>query len=290
VAGFTITSPTNRVVLDRTREGEAAFTIANQTGHAVRARAVVVTEGTTDASWLSVVGKAERDFLVDGTEPISVAVTVPRDAPKGLYPFRLDIASLAAPNEEWGRGPVVVFDVPEPAPIPETEPPGYVETVGGALLGAFAIAVIFLGIGVAIGFAQAAGVIHITAPSGGGIGDIIGGIIGSAIGSAIAAAIILVFFALAIAGLGLWLGPVIGVFLFLRFRDFHDPWITALPMVILMPLVGLPIFIVFIAIGGAIGLRDAVGVIWAVLGLLVAVVGPALAARGFARWRLVGHL
>ncbi len=290
MAGFTITSPTNRVVLDRTREGEAAFTVANQTGHAVRARAAVVTEGTTDSSWLTVVGKAERDFLVGGTEPISVAVTVPRDAPKGLYPFHLDVASLAAPNEDWGRGPVVVFDVPEPAPLPETEPPGYLETVGGALLGAFAVAVILIGVGLAVGLAVASGGSGGGTPLTGGPGQIVGQIIGNAIASAIGFVIVLVFVMLAFTGLGLWLGPVIGAFLVLRFRDFHDPWVTAVPMVILMPLVGLPIFSVFLALGGALGLKDAVGVIWAVFGLLVAVIVPALGARAFARWRLVGHL
>ena len=250
---------------------------------------MVITEGTTDPGWLTIVGKAERDFVADATEPIAVAIAVPRDARKGLYPFHLDVASIVAPNEEWGQGPVVVFDIPEPAPLPETEPPGYLETVGGALLGAFAIAVILLGVGIAIGIGVATGVVNITAPTGGGIGDIIGGIIGSAIASAIGFFIVLVFIAVAVAGLGLWLGPVIGVFLVLRIRDFHDPWITAVPMIILMPLVGLPIFITFLALGGAIGLRDAIGVLWAVFALLIAVLVPALGARAFARWRLIGH-
>jgi hypothetical protein len=290
MAGFTITSPTNRVVLDRTRAGQAAFTVANQTGHQVRARASVVIEGTTDASWLTVVGKAERDFLADATEPFAVEVSVPREVPAGLYPFRLDVASLAAPNEEWGRGPVVVFEAPEPLPLPETESPGYLETVGGALLGAFTVAVILIGVGLAVGIAVASGGTGGGTPITGGPGEIVGGIIGNALASAIGFVIVLVFMMVAFAGLGLWLGPVIGAFLVLRIRDFHDPWVTAVPMVILMPLIGLPILIAFLALGGAIGLRDTVGVIWAVFGLLVAVSVPALAARAFARWRLVGHL
>jgi hypothetical protein len=240
MAGFTITSPTNRVVLDRRREGQAAFTVINQTGHQVRAQTYIVAVGTTDPRWLSVVGKAERNLLVDAAEPIFVEVAAPPDVPAGQYPFRLDVASVDVPNEEWGRGPVVIFECLEPEqppePEPETEPPGYIETVGGALLGAL--------------------------PAG-----------------MMAFNYYFVYYSTVYFFLALWFGPTIGAFLLLRLREFRDPWLTAVPMAVLMLLVGLPILWIGLNMGG----------ILTFVGMLVGVSVPALAARAFARWRLVGH-
>ncbi len=243
MAGFAITSPTNRVVLDRRREAQAAFTVINQTGHQVRAQTYIVAVGTTDPRWLSVVGKAERELLVDAAEPIFVEVAVPRDVSAGQYPFRLDVASVDMPNEEWGRGPVVIFECLEPEqppePEPETEPPGYIETVGGALLGGLPAGVI----AAIVGLYRYDTVLFV------------------------------------LGGLGLWFGTTLGVFVLLRLREFRDPWLTAVPMAVLMLLVGLPITWIVLWTGG----------ILAFVGVLAAVSVPALAARAFARWRLVGH-
>lgn len=291
MAGFDITTPTNTVVLRRTRDGtasgEASFAVANQTRHAVRAQATPVTDAPTDQAWLEVEGAVERDLAVGATEPFTVLISVPKAAAPGEYPFRLDVKSVTLPDEEWGRGPVVRFRVPElpvePPPIVEEEPPGYLETVGGALLGAFVVAVILLGVGLAVGLGAASG-------GGGGTNGDFGSAVGSIIGSAVGFLLVVVFIAVAFAGLGAWLGPVIGAFLVLRLRGFRYPWLTAVPMVILMPLVGLPIVIALSGIGGAIGMRGAVGAIWAVLVGLLAVSVPALGARAFARWRGTGHL
>jgi len=292
VAGFDITSPTNSVLLRRTRDGnasgEASFAVANQTRHSVRAQALPSADAPTDPAWLEVDGAVERDFATGATESFIVAIIVPPEAAPGTYPFHLVVKSVALPDEEWGRGPVVMFQVPEPVELPpvvEEEPTGYLETVGGALMGAFAVAVVLLGVGLAIGIATASSGGTTTSTSG-DFGQAISNIIGSAIGFAI----VLVFFAIAFGGLGAWLGPVIGAFLMLRFRNFKEPWSTALPLLLLMPLLGLPILIVFSSIGNAVNLGGAIGAIWAVITGLVAVAGPALAARAFARWRQTGHV
>ncbi len=293
MAGFDISSSTNTFPLRRTRDGtatgEASFTVANQTGHAVRARVTPVAEGTTDPAWLDVAEPgAERNFKKDGTDAFIVLITVPPTATAGDHLFRLDAASVSLPDEEWGRGNPVRFQVPEttePEPEPEEEPPGYVETVGGALVGGVAVAVLTFGIGLAIAVATTA------AGGGGGTGGgDIGEIIGNAIGSAIAFVIVLAFIAIAFGLLGAWLGPVAGAFLVLRFRGFKDPWLTAGPMVILVPLIGLPIFIAGSAVGDATGMSGAIQGMWLVLVGILALSAPALAARAFARWRQTGHL
>lgn len=143
--GFSITSPTNTVALSPQGEGNATFAVANQTGHAVQARANAVPLGPTDPSWLRLIEPVERRFTVGATEAFVVAISVPRDAPGGRYPFRLDVLSIPLPDEEWGHGPVVVFEVsklPIPQPPVEEEPPGYVETVIGAAAVALVLSII----------------------------------------------------------------------------------------------------------------------------------------------------
>jgi hypothetical protein len=286
VAGFSVTSPTNRIVLDRAREGQLVFAVTNQTGHDVRARATPVAEGRTDPSWLRVVGQVERDFVTNATEPVSAAIAVSREAPVGEYHFRLDVASVTVPDEEWARGPVIAFQVGElpPPPPPPEEPAGYLETVGGALMGALVVGVVLFGVGVVFGMAAASGVTG--GNTGGGIGDILGNIIAQGF----AMFIVLAFMLLAFGALGAWLGPVIGAFIVLRFRDFPDPWLTALPMIILIPVIGVPLLLVLGGIAEALRFGGAVQTIWLLLTLIIAVIVPALAARAFARWRGTGHL
>src|SRR5438445_9751910 len=101
--GFSITSPTNTIALDRRREAQTVFAVANQTEHNVRARAAIVAQEGTDPKWFRVVGQIERDFAPGGTEAFSVAIDVPPQVPVGQYSFRVDVASVATPDEEWGH-------------------------------------------------------------------------------------------------------------------------------------------------------------------------------------------
>lgn len=293
MAAFDIQSPTTPIPLRRSRDGiaigEASFTVTNQTGRDVRVRVTPVAEGTTEPAWLDVARPgAERDLMKGASDTFIVLITVPAAAPPGDHTFRLDAVSVSLPDEEWGRGGSVVFHVPEQVVIDEPEreeEPGYIETVGGALLGAFVVAIVLLGVGIVVGLGAASG-----GGTGGTGGGDIGSIVGDIIGSAIGFAIVLLFIALAFAGLGIWLGPPIGAFLVLRFRGFPDPWLTALPMILLMPVLGLPIFIALSAVADAIGVGGAFGALWALFTGLIAISVPALASRAFARWRQTGTL
>jgi MFS family permease len=142
----------------------------------------------------------------------------------------------------------------------KAEPPGYLETVIGALLGALVLGVVLSAIGVVVG-----------ALTGGGYGPDYS--MGFAAG---------LFFGIGLGLLGLWIGPIAGAFLVLRLRGFRDPSRTARPMLILQPAIGLPIFFGVTAI-----FQSPEG---ALLSLPLAVSVPALAARAFARRRETGHL
>jgi hypothetical protein len=151
---FTITTATNAVSLDpKTRQGSVIFTVANQTGRPLQARATVSSVAPTPTDWFTIAERAERQFPLGGSEAFTVAIAVPLEAAVGQHAFRLDIASTERPDVEWAHGPFVGFEIPPlPEPPPAEPPPGYVETALGAVLGFVAgyllaqltIAIVFL--------------------------------------------------------------------------------------------------------------------------------------------------
>ncbi len=279
-APFVITSPTNTVLLGTDRTGQAAFTVSNQTGRAVRARASISAFDPTQPSWLTLGGTAEREFPIGGTEQLTVTVAVPPEAAAGLYPFRLDIASVVNPDDDWAQGPVVAFQVPAidfPPPPPPTpvEAPGYVETVLGAFAGGLPLGAIGVGLGLIL-LVSAAG------NSGDPLKDLF---------EAIAVALVAAFLAAVLGIIGLWIGSAGGAGVTLRSRGFRRPWLTAVPLAVMFPIWAIFVFIVVGSILDAANVEAAAVVILAlVIAALLAVIVPALAARAFARWRMTGGL
>jgi hypothetical protein len=274
---FDITTATNTVLLGADRTGTAVFTVTNQTGHAVRARASLVAMAPTEAGWLTLAGLTERDYPIGGTEQLSVTVAVPVEATGGRYPFRLDVVSVLLPDEDWAQGPVVAFEIAAtPEPIPEPKPPpaeprGYVETLGGALLGGIALFLLLGGIGLGIGLAASGSAIDL----GGAIGAIIG---------ALLLAVFLGF-------IGLWIGATAGAGLTLRIRGFVDPWRTALPLALLFPIWAIIAFAIVFSISDAVNANGGiVGFIVLLIAAFLAVTPPALGGRAWARWRKTGGL
>lgn len=134
---FTITTPTNAILLDKDRRGLVVFTVANQTGRPVRVRMKVSPFAPTSAEWLTIDGEAERLLPIGSSDTCTVRIAVPPDVAPGPQAFRLDVVSVERPDEEWAQGPAVGFDTAPPPIKEEPRPgPGYVETVGGAVIGA----------------------------------------------------------------------------------------------------------------------------------------------------------
>src|SRR4030095_10251658 len=119
---FTITTGSNTVVLNAERKGEAAFTVTNITGRALRGRGVPKPLGPTSPDWLTIAGEAEGDFSVAATQQYAVQVAVPMDAVPGNYTFRLDMVGVDNPDENFTQGPVVAFQVVPPPPPPPPPP------------------------------------------------------------------------------------------------------------------------------------------------------------------------
>lgn len=139
---FAITAATSTVALDTGRRSEIAFTVSNISGRPLRGRArIVPLEGAT-AGWLTLVGEAERDFTLAGTQQFVVQVAVPQEVAAGRYLFRLDVVGVDNPDEEFTEGPGVTFTVPPP---PEKKKfPWWIIAVAVGVLALIAIVVILV--------------------------------------------------------------------------------------------------------------------------------------------------
>jgi PKD repeat protein len=143
---FTVTTATETAHLDAKGQGAVAFTVSNARGQPVRGRGVVVPLSPVEAAWYRLDGDEERDFEVGGTQQLTVRVAVPPGTSPGKRGFRLDMVSVANPDEDFTEGPVVAFEVRPPA-APRRFPLWIPITAAAALLVAVAGVVIWLSTG-----------------------------------------------------------------------------------------------------------------------------------------------
>jgi len=135
---FSITTTTNTVRLDEKRQGKVTFTVSNVSEHPLRGRPLIRPEDPKAADWLSLKGVVERSLPEDGTERYTVKLNVPENAPAGSYSFRLDMVNVERPDEDYARGQMVIFEVPEDEPERKRFP------IWIALVGLFVALVVFL--------------------------------------------------------------------------------------------------------------------------------------------------
>jgi hypothetical protein len=277
-SAFAITTTAGTVPLDPTRRtGAASFTVSNLTGRALRARARVVATAPA-ADWLTLDGDAERAYPVNGTQQYGVRIAAPPTASSGSYLFRLDVAGVDNPDEEYARGPSVGFVVPEPPVIHDEstgQSKGYVETLIGAFVGGIVGGMLLGGLGLVLALVLARS--SSGPPSGASPGEIIASIIGGSI----VAAIILVVAVAGLALVGMWIGEVVGAGLALRLSHLPGDLPTALALAAIAPIWGAVMLFLQSAIGRGNGLVLAVA-------LLLILVVPPLAARAIVVWRLTG--
>jgi hypothetical protein len=123
-------SPADKVHLDQNRQGAVACTVTSARGP-IRARAIIVPQGSARAEWFKLEGPAER--FIDGTEQFTVKIAVPAGTKAGDYSFLLKVVSEANPDDEFTEGPQVAFEVPASEPVKKF-PWWIVLVVVGALL------------------------------------------------------------------------------------------------------------------------------------------------------------
>jgi hypothetical protein len=278
-SAFAITTTASTVPLDANRRsGAASFTVSNLTGRALRATARVVATAPA-ADWLTLAGDADRNYPVNGTQQFSVQIAAPPSASTGSYQFRVDVAGVDNPDEEYARGPSVAFIVPESPVVigPTTQSKGYVETLIGSFIGGIVCGLLGLGLALVLALllvrSSGAGL-----PSGASPGDIIANIVGGSI----AAAIILVVVVGGMSLLGVWIGEVVGGGLALRITHLPGALQTSLALAAIAPIWGALMLI----LEGSIGRGS---LIFLLLALLLVLTIPPLAARAVILWFLTRH-
>jgi hypothetical protein len=116
---FSITAPSSTVRLDAKGHGEVPFSVSNLTANVIRGRARVVATDPKLANWFKITGDAERDFAPNGTQQYTVQLNTAPGANPGKYSFRLDVFSVALPDEEYAQGPNIGFEIAAPSAPPK---------------------------------------------------------------------------------------------------------------------------------------------------------------------------
>jgi len=133
-SSFAITTAANSTPLDGNRKGETVFTVSNTSVRSLRGRARITPDNAAAATWFALVGGAERDFTVNGTQQYTVQIAVPPAAPAGNYTLRLDMVGVDNPDEDFIQGPSVTFAVPAPLPVKKPFPWWIIAVVVGLVI------------------------------------------------------------------------------------------------------------------------------------------------------------
>src|SRR5579883_3258193 len=135
----------NELDLKGQTQGKVTFDVTNATEKALRVRARAVQVDATKAEWLSLEGEPEFDMAVKGTSQVTVKITLPPGTAPGRYQFRLDVASVAEPQEVYAEGQRVAAIFTPAGVVPIKKPfPWWILIVVGAVVLVVAGLVIFL--------------------------------------------------------------------------------------------------------------------------------------------------
>jgi len=118
MAYFQITPDTPSLNLPAWRGGQFSFTVTSNLDRTVRIQASPVPDGGAKPEWLSIRGEAVRDLTPTEAQTFVVQVHVPDDVPAGEQRFRLLVANVARPEDEYDASPPVAFTIPVAAPHP----------------------------------------------------------------------------------------------------------------------------------------------------------------------------
>jgi hypothetical protein len=133
-SAFTISTPSASIMLPPNRSAEVPFTITNLSGRALRARVMPRGLGSAPADWFKLAGDAELQFEEGAIKQVKVVVDPALGAMEGNYAFRLDVAGVESPTQEYAEGPECAVAVPGSSTA-LTTPRGYLATSVGASVG-----------------------------------------------------------------------------------------------------------------------------------------------------------
>ena len=97
------------------RTGTAQFTVNNTSDSTMNAQLSLAVQGSASADWFSIDGDSERKLTPSKSETVNVKVAVPATASAGTYPFRLRVAAVNDPDNDFVDGPTTVAEVEQAA-------------------------------------------------------------------------------------------------------------------------------------------------------------------------------
>lgn len=92
--------------------GAVQFAVNNSAGEIIDGKLSVLTDGQAKPEWFAIDGDVQRDFGTSGSETVKVNVSVPADVAQGDYSFRLQVAAVTDPDNEFAISPSTAFTVP----------------------------------------------------------------------------------------------------------------------------------------------------------------------------------
>jgi hypothetical protein len=117
------------------RTGTAQFTVNNTSESTMNAQLSLAVQGNAKPEWFSIDGESERKLISSKSETVNVKVAVPSTAAAGTYPFRLRVAAVNDPDNDFVDGPTTVAEVEQAAePVIKKNSPWWWWLVGALVL------------------------------------------------------------------------------------------------------------------------------------------------------------
>lgn len=217
---FAVAGPTAPVALDLARRGRCTISVRNLLSRALQVRLQIARSSQANPAWLRVAGEAVAQFAPGETRQFQMEIAVPAAAAPGAYSFVPEAVSVTNPDDENAAGAPVTFRV-EASPIPKPKGRGYLATLAGAMTAALAAALVGTLPGSLL-------LIFLATPAP---NEDWSHFIGRVIAILILPGILLAL------GLfvGLWVGPPVGAWIALRFRNYPGAGWTAGALAVLQP-------------------------------------------------------
>ena len=115
--GVNLAQGMSNVKLDSMGRATVQYTAKNVSAAPIDGQGVLVSlphtdppAGVVEKGWVKIDGSAQRHFDTDREEVFVVKIAVPPNSPPGNYTFRLDVVSVARPDE-GDAAPAVAFKV-----------------------------------------------------------------------------------------------------------------------------------------------------------------------------------
>jgi hypothetical protein len=109
--------PDGPTAIDAPRSGDAknpqpaqtsaTYTVNNRSSESVSGSLSVKVDGPSREEWFAIDGESEREFA-PGTNTVTVRAKLPPELAEGGYPFRLIVAAVSDPDNDFAEGPTTL--------------------------------------------------------------------------------------------------------------------------------------------------------------------------------------